>query len=176
MAPTNFFLTNPVALGKYVETNGESLVRGLENFMRDAQAKNIRIVDEAAFKVGTDLAITPGRGYGLSVRGIAREIACAFDLDFVDPAAVVPLPVDGEAWPLVVEPGTGVRRFALRPVTGIDPEAVSPWWLRRRLLLSGIRPIAPAVDVTNYVMLELGHPLRAHDLSLIHISEPTRPY
>ena len=115
-----------------------------------------------------DLAITPDRGYGLSVRGIAREIACAFDLDFVDPAAVVPLPVDGEAWPLVVEPGTGVRRFALRPVTGIDPEAVSPWWLRRRLLLSGIRPIAPAVDVTNYVMLELGHPLHAHDRDRIH--------
>jgi len=60
MAPTNFFLTNPVALSKYVETHGESLVRGFSNFMRDAQAKNIRIVDEDAFKVGTDLAITPG--------------------------------------------------------------------------------------------------------------------
>lgn len=61
MAPTNFFLTNPVALSKFVESHGESLVRGLENFMRDAQSKNIRIVDEEAFKVGVDLAITPGR-------------------------------------------------------------------------------------------------------------------
>jgi polyhydroxyalkanoate synthase len=61
MAPTNFFLTNPVALSKYVETHGESLVRGFGNFMRDVQAKNIRIVDEDAFKVGTDLAITPGQ-------------------------------------------------------------------------------------------------------------------
>ena len=52
-------------------------------------------------------------------------------------------------------------------MTGIDPAAVSPWWLQRRLLLSGIRAISPAVDVTNYVMLELGHPMHAHDRSLI---------
>ncbi|OMC23844.1 phenylalanine--tRNA ligase subunit beta [Mycobacterium colombiense] len=112
------------------------------------------------------LAITPDRGYGMSLRGLAREIACAYDLDFVDPAGgqvVKPLPVNGEAWPLTVQPGTGVRRFALRPVTGIDPAAVSPWWLQRRLLLSGIRAASPAVDVTNYVMLELGHPMHAHD-------------
>ncbi len=113
------------------------------------------------------LAITPDRGYCLSVRGLAREIACAYDLDYVDPADVTPLPAEGEAWPLTVQPGTGVQRFGLRPVTGIDPAAVSPWWLQRRLLLSGIRAISPAVDVTNYVMLELGHPMHAHDRSLI---------
>ncbi|MEE6167848.1 MULTISPECIES: phenylalanine--tRNA ligase subunit beta [unclassified Mycolicibacterium] len=113
------------------------------------------------------LAITPDRGYCLSVRGLAREIACAYDLDYVDPADVPPLPAEGEAWPLTVQPGTGVQRFGLRPVTGIDPAAVSPWWLQRRLLLSGIRAISPAVDVTNYVMLELGHPMHAHDRSLI---------
>lgn len=113
------------------------------------------------------LAITPDRGYCLSVRGLAREIACADDLNFVDLADVAPLPAEGEAWPLTVEPGTGVQRFGLRPVTGIDPAAVSPWWLQRRLLLSGIRAISPAVDVTNYVMLEIGHPMHAHDSSLI---------
>lgn len=109
------------------------------------------------------LAITPDRGYGLSVRGLAREIACAYNLDFVDPAAVQPLPAEQEAWPLTVDPDTGVRRFALRPVSGIDPAAASPWWLQRRLLLCGIRATSPAVDVTNYVMLELGHPMHAHD-------------
>lgn len=115
-----------------------------------------------------DLAITPDRGYCMSVRGIAREIACAYDLDYVDPADVPPLPVEGPALGVTIEPGTGVSRFALRPVTGIDPKALSPWWLRRRLMLSGIRPISPAVDVTNYVMLELGHPMHAHDSSRIH--------
>jgi phenylalanyl-tRNA synthetase beta chain len=116
------------------------------------------------------LAITPDRGYCMSVRGLAREIACAYDLDFVDPASsdVVPaLPREADAWPLTVQPETGVRRFALRPVTGIDPTAVSPWWLQRRLLLCGIRAISPAVDATNYVMLELGHPMHAHDLKRI---------
>ncbi len=109
------------------------------------------------------LAITPDRGYCMSVRGLAREIACAYDLTFVDPADIKPLPAAGEAWPLNVQAETGVRRFALRPVTGIDPAAVSPWWLQRRLLLCGIRATSPAVDVTNYVMLELGHPMHAHD-------------
>ena len=109
------------------------------------------------------LALTPDRGYTMSLRGLAREIACADDLDFVDPADVEPLPVLGEAWPLTVQADTGVRRFALRAVTGIDPAAVSPWWLQRRLLLSGIRATSPPVDVTNYVMLELGHPMHAHD-------------
>jgi phenylalanyl-tRNA synthetase beta chain len=128
--------------------------------------------DDAAPVLGLDdvvfhLAITPDRGYCLSVRGLAREIACAYDLQFVDPADVAALPAQGEAWPLTIDPATGVRRFALRPVTGIDPAAVSPWWMQRRLLLSGIRAISPAVDVTNYVMLELGHPMHAHDLNRI---------
>jgi len=114
-----------------------------------------------------DLAITPDRGYCMSVRGLAREIACAYDVDFADPADVPALPCKGEVWPLTVQPETGVRRFALRPVSGIDPAAVSPWWLQRRLLLCGIRAISPAVDATNYVMLELGHPMHAHDLKRI---------
>jgi phenylalanyl-tRNA synthetase beta chain len=120
-------------------------------------------LDDAVFH----LAITPDRGYCMSVRGLAREIACAYDLDFVDPADIPALPREADAWPLTVQPETGVRRFALRPVTGIDPTAVSPWWLQRRLLLSGIRAISPAVDATNYVMLELGHPMHAHDLKRI---------
>jgi len=128
--------------------------------------------DDAAEVLGLDdvvfhLAITPDRGYCLSVRGMAREIACAYDLDFVDPADVAPLPAKGEALPVTIQPGTGVRRFTLRPVTGIDPNAVSPWWMQRRLLLSGIRAISPAVDVTNYVMLEFGHPMHAHDRNRI---------
>jgi len=129
-----------------------------------APAAEVLGLDDVVFH----LAITPDRGYCLSVRGMAREIANALDLDYVDPAFEVPaLPIDGEALPVVIDPAAGVQRFAVRPVTGIDPGAVSPWWLQRRLLLSGIRAISPAVDVTNYVMLELGQPMHAHDRSLI---------
>ncbi|MDT5046903.1 MAG: phenylalanyl-tRNA synthetase beta chain [Mycobacterium sp.] len=128
-----------------------------------ADAVEVLGLDDVVF----NLAITPDRGYCMSVRGLAREIACAYDLDFVDPADVPPLPREADAWPLTVQPDTGVRRFALRPVSGIDPTAVSPWWLQRRLLLCGIRAISPAVDATNYVMLELGHPMHAHDLKRI---------
>ncbi|AEV75144.1 phenylalanyl-tRNA synthetase, beta subunit [Mycolicibacterium rhodesiae NBB3] len=126
-------------------------------------AADVLGLDDVVF----NLAITPDRGYCLSVRGMAREIANAYDLAYVDPADIAPLPAEGEALPVTIDAGTGVQRFALRPVTGIDPKAVSPWWLQRRLLLSGIRAISPAVDVTNYVMLEIGHPMHAHDRSLI---------
>ncbi|WP_328392422.1 phenylalanine--tRNA ligase subunit beta [Nocardia sp. NBC_00416] len=109
-----------------------------------------------------ELNITPDRGYCFSVRGLARELACGFDLEYADPA-VRTLGEGPDAWPVRVEPESRCTRFGVRRVTGIDPGAVSPWWLQRRLLLAGVRPISPAVDVTNYVMLELGQPLHAFD-------------
>lgn len=110
-----------------------------------------------------ELAITPDRGYCFSVRGLGRELASAYDLEFTD-SGVADIPAaDGEVWPLSVQPETLCTRFVLRRVSGIDPAAVSPWWLQRRLMLAGMRPISAAVDVTNYVMLELGQPLHAFD-------------
>ncbi|GGK67713.1 phenylalanine--tRNA ligase subunit beta [Nocardia camponoti] len=124
--------------------------------------------DDANVLLGTDdtvieLNVTPDRGYCFSVRGLARELACGSDLEFADPA-VRTLPNSAtETLPVRIEPDTAATRFGARRVTGVNPNAVSPLWLQRRLMLSGIRPISPAVDVTNYVMLELGQPLHAFD-------------
>ncbi|MCE5290055.1 MAG: phenylalanine--tRNA ligase subunit beta [Nocardiaceae bacterium] len=114
-----------------------------------------------------ELNITPDRGYCFSARGMTRELACGWDLNFDDPATLAIAPTSGEAWPVELREETRAERFALRRVTGVNPAATSPWWLQRRLLLSGVRPISPAVDVTNYVMLELGQPLHAFDAAKV---------
>ncbi|MDT7799763.1 MAG: phenylalanyl-tRNA synthetase beta chain, partial [Actinomycetota bacterium] len=104
---------------------------------------------------------TPDRGYALSVRGLSRELSNALDVPFGDPALLETPAAEGDAWPVHVEDTEGCPRFVLRRVTGLDATAPTPWWMRRRLMLAGIRSISLAVDVTNYVMLELGHPLHA---------------
>ena len=114
-----------------------------------------------------ELAPTPDRGYALSVRGLARELACALDVPFGDPASLDLPEGEGEAWPVRIEDAEGCHRFVLRRITGLDASAPTPWWMRRRLLLAGIRSISLAVDVTNYVMLELGHPLHAFDTASV---------
>jgi phenylalanyl-tRNA synthetase beta chain len=124
--------------------------------------------DSAAEVLGLDdavieLAITPDRGYCLSVRGLARELAIAYDVAFTDPGLLEVGQIDRAGWPVRIEDEQGCRRFVAGQVAGVDPTAASPWWMRRRLQLAGMRPISLAVDVTNYVMLLLGQPMHAFD-------------
>jgi phenylalanyl-tRNA synthetase beta chain len=113
-----------------------------------------------------DIAVTPDRGYCLSIRGIAREAAQALAVAFTDPVdrAVpaekvngYPVELQSEACPL----------FVALTVTGIDPGRPSPRWLARRVQLAGMRSISLAVDITNYVMLETGQPIHAYDADLL---------
>jgi phenylalanyl-tRNA synthetase beta chain len=110
-----------------------------------------------------DIAVTPDRGYCLSVRGVARELAVSLDRPLRDPGLRSVPPADDQGWPVVVEDPTGCDRFVARTAVGLDPAAPSPFWLRRRLSLAGMRPLGLAVDVTNYVMLELGQPIHGYD-------------
>ncbi|MBY8884378.1 phenylalanine--tRNA ligase subunit beta [Streptomyces sp. PTM05] len=122
----------------------------------------LELVDEVL-----DIAVTPDRGYCLSMRGIARETATAYGLPLRDPALLdVPTP-NAHGYPVEVADPIGCTRFTARTVTNVNPDAVSPLWLQRRLQKAGMRPISLAVDITNYVMLELGQPLHAYDRSRV---------
>lgn len=122
----------------------------------------LELVDEVL-----DIAVTPDRGYCLSMRGIARETATAYGLPLRDPALLdVPGP-NGQGHPVSIADPMGCDRFTARTVTGLDPEAQSPIWMRRRLQKAGMRPISLTVDITNYVMLEIGQPLHAYDRSQV---------
>ncbi|MGI6879932.1 phenylalanine--tRNA ligase subunit beta [Microbacterium sp. gxy059] len=120
--------------------------------------------------VAVDVNVTPDRGYALSIRGLAREYALATGAAFADPAA---RPADevraGEGFPLEIDDArplrgrAGVAQFVVRTVRGVDPSRPTPPWMRARLQLAGIRSISLLVDITNYVMLELGNPIHGYD-------------
>ncbi|MCG7207795.1 phenylalanine--tRNA ligase subunit beta [Streptomyces arenae] len=122
----------------------------------------LELVDEVL-----DIAVTANRGDCLSIRGVARETAIAYGLPLSDPALLdVPGP-NAFGYPVQVSDPLGCDRFTARTVIGLSPEARSPIWLQRRLQKVGMRPISLAVDVTNYVMMELGQPLHAYDRNLV---------
>ncbi|PZT69917.1 phenylalanine--tRNA ligase subunit beta [Streptomyces sp. SW4] len=122
----------------------------------------LELVDEVL-----DIAVTANRGDCLSIRGVARETAIAYGLPLRDPALLdVPAP-NAFGYPVKISEPMGCDRFTARTVSGLRPEARSPIWLQRRLQKVGMRPISLAVDVTNYVMMELGQPLHAYDRKLV---------
>jgi phenylalanyl-tRNA synthetase beta chain len=114
-----------------------------------------------------DVNVTPDKGYALSVRGIARELAIAYQVPYADPADVgLPADLDAPAapaYPAAIEDPTACDRFMLREVQGVDTGARTPIRMRVRLARAGQRTVSLAVDVTNYLMLELGQPLHAFD-------------
>ena len=86
-----------------------------------------------------ELAITPDRGYCLSMRGIAREMGTGLGVEWRDPGALAPPSWSGEpAWTVTVEDADRCDRFSMIALEGLDPTAPSPWWMRRRLAHCGV--------------------------------------
>ncbi len=120
-----------------------------------------------------DLDLTPNRGDCFSVLGIARDLAAMTGAPLKD-TQVQPAPTAIEdTHPVELIEPDGCPRFAGRVIRGIDPGAKSPIWMTERLRRAGLRAISPIVDITNYVMLELGQPLHAYDQALLQ--GPIRP-
>jgi phenylalanyl-tRNA synthetase beta chain len=168
------------------KTIGRAALRGVESSGMLCSAKELGLVDDvdgllvldAGAPVGEPVAdylhledtvfeinVTPNRGDCFSVVGIARELAARRAVALTPPRASGGAAVTAETFPISLNAGAACPRFAGRVVRGLRKDAKTPLWMRERLRRAGLRPLQPIVDVTNYVMLELGQPLHAYDLA-----------
>ncbi len=111
------------------------------------------------------LKLTPNRADCLSLLGVAREVSALTGSPLLW-HALAPVPAaSGATFPVAIDDPGGCGRFAGRIIRGVNPAAATPAWMRERLERCGQRSISALVDVTNYVMLELGQPLHVYDLA-----------
>ncbi len=114
-----------------------------------------------------EVDLTPNRGDCLSIAGVAREVGVLNRLP--TPIAIDPVaPVLDDTFPVELADPADCPRYVGRVIRGVDPGAPTPLWMTERLRRAGARSLGPLVDVTNYVMLELGQPLHAFDLAKLH--------
>ena len=127
----------------------------------------LHLSDEAA-----EVNVTPDRGYCFSIRGIAREFSHATGAKFTDPIGLV-TPVKADGFVVKISDAAPIRgkigstKFVVRSASNVNAQAKTPAWMVSRLKLAGMRSISIVVDITNYVMLELGQPIHAYDASKV---------
>lgn len=114
-----------------------------------------------------ELDLTPNRGDCLGMVGIAREIAVLNAMEATEPRIASVTPVIDDSFPVKISAPDACPRYLGRVVKGVYVGAQTPLWMSERLRRSGIRSIDPVVDVTNYVLLELGQPMHAFDLDIL---------
>ena len=110
-----------------------------------------------------EIKLTPNRPDCLSVSGLARDASALFGSALHAPAADVVAAVDAASRAVTLDAGADCPRYVGRVIEGIDATAKTPLWMAERLRRSGVRPVSAMVDVTQYVMLELGQPMHAYD-------------
>jgi phenylalanyl-tRNA synthetase beta chain len=165
---------------------GAAELRGVQSNGMLCSAKELDLVDDADglllldadAPIGTSIAehlrlddavleinVTPNRGDCFSVLGIARELAARRGLPLARRPAERRAATDDATYSIKLGASAACPRFAGRVLRGLSRTARTPLWMRERLRRAGLRPLQPIVDVTNYVMLELGQPMHAYDLT-----------
>ncbi|HUO96105.1 MAG TPA: phenylalanine--tRNA ligase subunit beta [Steroidobacteraceae bacterium] len=143
----------------------EGILELPREFPTGADLRAVLGLDDTVFEIN----FTPNRGDALSVLGLAREIAVLRGVALRGPA-LAPVPAkSAERLPVRLLAPEGCARFAGRVIRGVNPRAATPLWMRERLRRAGLRSLGPLVDVTNYVMLELGQPMHAYDLRELNL-------
>jgi phenylalanyl-tRNA synthetase beta chain len=115
-----------------------------------------------------DVAITPNRGDCLSILGMAREVSALTQTPLTETATAAIKPVTADAFDVEISAPDACTHYVGRVIRGVKAGAATPVWMEERLRRAGIRAVSAIVDVTNYVMLELGQPMHAFDLSQLH--------
>lgn len=114
-----------------------------------------------------EISVTPNRADCLSIAGVARDVAVVNGLPLTAPAAEPVAATITDTFPIRIDATDACPRYLGRVIKGINVKAETPLWMREKLRRCGIRSIDPVVDVTNYVLLELGQPMHAFDLDRI---------
>ena len=112
-----------------------------------------------------EIDLTPNRGDCLGMEGVAREVGALTKTDVTTPDMTPVNATIEDALDISVKAPEACPRYLGRVIRGIDPDAQTPLWMKEKLRRGGLRSLGPVVDVTNYVLLELGQPMHAFDLA-----------